>query len=381
MVTDRSRFRFCVQAAATSLGLGNMGAARSVSRGEIVLGVSLPFTGVLSKSAQQFLEGAKMTFDAANLAGGVHGRKILLEVLDDKFDRTLTLSNAKKLIDRDVLCLFGFMGSPGVLAVSDLLNERQVPLVGATAGSSAAKAARHKYIFIVRATFEQEAEYAVTVGVLTGLKTWAGVYQDDGELATRRGVRSGLAKHQLKPVLEIVFPTLQNADFSDALEQVRRANPSALLYGGGIPWLRAFIQQAKAKQVALPIISVLSAVSPENAVAVLGDDAKGLRFTQPMPYPFNSRLNSSAEYRRLVERFSSQQPSYVGMEGFLSAKLMLRALQQSPSLQRSAIVEALESMRNYRLTEDFSVTFAPNDHAGSSYVDSLMIGRDLHLVR
>jgi|JRYF01.1.fsa_nt_gb ABC-type branched-subunit amino acid transport system substrate-binding protein len=85
------------------------------------------------------------------------------------------------MLDQGVLCLFGFMGTPGILAVSALVNERQVPLIGAVSGAPATKDPTNKFVFIVRTSFSKEAENAVNVGVITGMKVWGVVYQDDGQ--------------------------------------------------------------------------------------------------------------------------------------------------------------------------------------------------------
>ena len=98
--------------ARSSLGAGNAN--------EIVLGMSLPLTGVLGSTAQGFREGTRIAFEDMNVAGGVHGRKIRVELMDDRFDRDLVVRNAKAMLDQGVLCLFGFMGTPGILAVSAL---------------------------------------------------------------------------------------------------------------------------------------------------------------------------------------------------------------------------------------------------------------------
>lgn len=380
--TACSRRRLLAAVAATAAGGFARSSLGAGNANEIVLGMSLPLTGVLGSTAQGFREGTRIAFEDLNVAGGVHGRKIRVELMDDRFDRDLVVRNAKAMLDKGVLCLFGFMGTPGILAVSALVNERQVPLIGAVSGAPATKDPKNKFVFIVRTSFAKEAEDAVNVGVITGMKVWGVVYQDDGQgQAALAGVQTGLARHQLKTALEAAFPPAATPDFGDALARIQSSQLGALVFGGSAPALAALISQAKAKGVKLPATTVLSVVSPDAAIALLDDDAIGLRFTQPVPYPFSVRPGASAEYLGAVGRHSSEPPSFIGMEGFLSARLMIKALQMTPSLQRTSLVASLESMSNYPLTNDFRVTFGPADRSGASYVDTMIVGHGRRIIR
>jgi len=60
---------------------------------------------------------------------------------------------------------------------------------------------------------------------------------------------------------------------------------------------------------------------------------------------------------------------------------MIKALQTTPSLQRSWLIASLESMSNYPLTNDFRVTFGPPDRSGASYVDTMIVDHGRRIVR
>ena len=349
---------------------------------EILLGSSLPLTGVIASNAREFREGSRLAFEAANTSGGIQGRRIRVIVLDDAFDRKRVVENAKQLVDQGALCLFGFMGTPGIIEVSPTLTEMQVPLIGAVSGAPALKDPSHRYVFVVRASFATEAAHAVEIGITTGMRSWGVVYQDDGQgRSALQGVTSSLVKHQLKPLIEAAFAPSAAPDFAAIVSRIDKEKPSALVFGGSAPALAAFVKLAKQRSVALPPTTVLSVVSPETAISLLGNDAAGLRFTQPVPYPFSARGASSVEYMKLVKRFSKEPASFIGMEGFLTAKLMIKALEMTPGLQRAKITTTLESMRNQALTDDFHVSYGPQDRTGSRYVDTFIVGTDLKILR
>lgn len=380
---DRRIFLKRVSAAGVWMPLlGNVRNAAAVNPPSIVLGMSLPFTGVASINAHQFREGSRILFESVNASGGVHGRRIELLILDDKFDKEVVVQNARKLVDQGVLALFGFMGTPGIVEVSKFVNENKVPLIGAVSGAPIVKDPSNRYVFVVRASFAHEASSAVEIGATTGVRSWGVVYQDDGQgRAALSGVTASLVRQKLAPLVEAPFPPSAKPDFSQTLLAIEKQRPAALIFGGSAPALAAFVKQAKEKGIALPVTTVLSVVSPEMAISLLGDDAIGLRFTQPVPYPYSARNAGSSEYMELVKRFSKEPASFLGMEGFLSAKLMIKTLQLTPSLQREKLVSTLETMSNFSLTEDFRVTYGANNRIGSSFVDTMIIGRQKNIIR
>ena len=379
------RRTFLNQASTLGAGLSLFGIAQhaiAVDPPNIVLGMSLPFTGVASINAQQFREGARILFESVNASGGIHGRRIQLLILDDKFDKELVVQNARKLVDQGALALFGFMGTPGIIEVSKFVNENKIPLVGAVSGAPIVKDPSNRYVFVVRSSFAHEASSAVEIGTTTGVRSWGVVYQDDGQgRAALGGVTASLARQKLAPLVEAPFPPSAKPDFTQALLSIEKQRPAALIFGGSAPALAAFVTQAKEKGIILPVTTVLSVVSPEMAISLLGDDAIGLRFTQPVPYPYSTRNVGSSEYVGLVKRFSKEPASFLGMEGFLSAKLMIKTLQLTPSLRREKLVSTLESMTNFPLTEDFRVTYGPGNRSGSSFVDTMIIGRQRNILR
>ena len=79
---------------------------------------------------------ARAYFDKVNAQGGVNGRKIVLESMDDGFDTKRSVENAKKLIDeKNVLALFLFRGTANAEAVMPVIAEKKTPMF-AGVGSS-----------------------------------------------------------------------------------------------------------------------------------------------------------------------------------------------------------------------------------------------------
>ena len=85
---------------------------------EMVLGQSAALSGPSGMLGSEYREGALAYFAEVNRQGGVHGKRLKLLSLDDRYDPPLTLRNTKQLVERDkVFALFGYVGTPTVKAV------------------------------------------------------------------------------------------------------------------------------------------------------------------------------------------------------------------------------------------------------------------------
>ncbi|NMS52615.1 ABC transporter substrate-binding protein, partial [Vibrio parahaemolyticus] len=119
------------------------------------------FTGPVAAGVKENTEGARLYLDAVNARGGVHGQKVELVSVDDKFDPKLTAELGRKLIvEQGVIALFLNRGTPHSQALMPLLKEHQIPLVAPSTGAMLLHQPVHPYIFNVRAPYQREAEKA-----------------------------------------------------------------------------------------------------------------------------------------------------------------------------------------------------------------------------
>src|SRR5579862_9368291 len=88
--------------AATGLGIASLGAPSLAQKNSIVLGQSAPFSGPASALGQELKVGAQLLFDGVNARGGINGRKVELQSLDDGYEPDRCAENTRKLIDRGV---------------------------------------------------------------------------------------------------------------------------------------------------------------------------------------------------------------------------------------------------------------------------------------
>jgi len=106
----------------------NTASAPGITASEIKIGSTQPLTGPAAPGYSEIAPAANAYFQYVNAHGGVFGRKITYEYLDDGYNPTTTASVTRKLVLEDkVFAVFNALGTPTHLAVVDYLNTAKVP--------------------------------------------------------------------------------------------------------------------------------------------------------------------------------------------------------------------------------------------------------------
>ena len=102
-----------------------------VTADKIIIGQSAGFTGSVAGTVKELTAGAQAYIDVVNARGGVHGRKIVLESMDDGFDPKKTPEVVKALIEqKKVFALFLSRGTPTNEAAYQIGNSEYVNTLG-----------------------------------------------------------------------------------------------------------------------------------------------------------------------------------------------------------------------------------------------------------
>ena len=138
--TRRSRIALVLAAGAALLSLpvalAGSAADPGVTPTTILLGGTSPLTGPAAAYAS-VARGAKAYFDYVDAKGGVKGRKIEYEYLDDAYNPAQSVQVTRQLVEQDkVFAVFNSLGTEQNLAVRDYLNQMRVPQLFAASGAT-----------------------------------------------------------------------------------------------------------------------------------------------------------------------------------------------------------------------------------------------------
>lgn len=365
---------FCLAGAAS--------AEDGVTDNTILIGQTIGLSGTVADAVKEMTEGANAYFASVNGSGGVHGRKIELRILDDKFLPELAAKNAETLLKKDkVFALFQSRGTPQTQAILPLLTAERAPLIAPSTGGQSFHVPVHPYLFNVRARYQDEVVKAVehfnTIGMKKiGLLTYE--KEDPLGLDGINGFEKGMAMYKLTPAFTTIFPRL-NPDFESTAAKVVAANPQALIIVSSGKNTTEIIKAIRAKGGTMQIM-VMSNNSSLGFVRDVGEAGAGVIVAQITPPPnlITSRLGKEFQ---AAAKVTGAPVSYAAMEGFVSAKVLVEGLRKAGrNLTREGFVRALESMQRADMG-GILITYSPTDHSGSEFVELTLLGRDGKFLR
>ena len=363
------------------LGLiGHAQAEDGVTDTTIRIGQTAGVTGTVAGPVKEMNEGAAAYFNLVNKNGGVHGRKIELITLDDKFDPAITKANAETLIRKEkVFVMFQGRGTPHNQGILPPLTEYKVPHLAPATGATVFHEPLHKWMFNVRANYHVEIEEIIKNISFTGHKKISLLHVDDAfGKDGLEGFNKAMAKARLTPVSITTFARVK-PDYATTAKEVIKANPSALLILSSSKNTVEVIKAIRAQGGKMQLMT-LSNNSSDSFVNDLGEDGRGVMVSQVTPSPYSRNTSLGREFNSAAKE-SNATISYAAMEGFINAKVLVEALKRAgPNPTRAGFAKALESFRNEDLG-GLSVTYGPNDHAGSVFVELSMIGKDGQFIR
>ena len=118
---------------AGSLTIGTAGTAvaassTGVTSNSISIGATVPLTGVAAPGYDEIAPAMTAVFDWVNAHGGVFGRKIHYNYVDDAYNPSNTTTQTRKLVLQDnIFADVGSLGTPTQAAVQGYLNALKIP--------------------------------------------------------------------------------------------------------------------------------------------------------------------------------------------------------------------------------------------------------------
>lgn len=348
-----------------------------VSEDRITLGMVNVQSGPASGLGKGMLAGARAVFDDVNAKGGIHGRQIELIVRDDGYEPNRAIEETLEVIEGDeVFSLFGYVGTPTANAVLPIVRDYEIPLVGLFTGAGTLRRPVTRQVFNVRASYDDEAEAMVAHFLKNGAKTVAVFYQDDGfGKAVLSGTVKALEKRGMAVHATGTFKRNTLA-IKQGLASLLKARPDAIVMVGPYAPLAAFVKEARAADLKAQMATV-SFVGTENLLNAVGEAGNGVVVTQVVPFPYHDEYSAVKQCRELIEKAGKGKLGYVNLEGCLTAKVMVAALEKTGrNLTRESLVQALESMKQVDIG-GLTISFSSSNHQASDrvYLSQIRNGR------
>ncbi|MFC5211954.1 ABC transporter substrate-binding protein [Pseudonocardia sulfidoxydans] len=357
--------------------------AKGVTDTQIVLGGTAPLTGPVAASCLEYTESAEAWFKHVNDKGGVNGRQIVWDPLDDAYDLVRAGANARTLVDSDIFAIFGGCGSIQPPVVEQQAEKAKVPYLFPTAFLPALYNPVQQYTFAQFPSYGTQlvslVPYAFdkygkgTVGAVM-LQT-PGIDQALAEI--KKDVQEAGAQY-----VDSDYLTATTSDFTPFVLKLKQANPDYVLTNLPPANMLQFEKAAQAQGFA-PGKAYLNAQALASA-----------QFTDPLMSSGKNLLGgkvlatvataspedpTSAECAAAITQYAPKYTvNYVTLAGCTGAVFMTSVLQKmGDDLTRDNLIATLQGLKDVSLAPNaLPVTLTAQDHLATKKVYVVQLGDD-----
>jgi branched-chain amino acid transport system substrate-binding protein len=253
-----------------------------------------------------------------------------------------------------------------------LAEQNKIPLIGLFTGAQTLYTPFRHWIVNVRASyFDETREQMDGVWNSLGFHKIGVIYPDDAfGAAVLDGVKEALKSRGSEPAAMASYPR-QTTDVASAIMTVRGASPEAVVVVGPPNTVAPILKHAHATGWK-PLFLTVSFVGTDELVAQAGGDAEGVVITQVVPPYYMTDLKAIAQYRRALAQYgASERPTFVGLEGFVDAMVMVEGLKRAgKDLTREGLIHGIESLHevDLGLGPQLKLDYSAKDHKGFDHV-------------
>jgi branched-chain amino acid transport system substrate-binding protein len=340
--------------------IGRSAAAQDgISDTTMVIGSHGPLTGNASFVGLGSRAGMELAVQEINDSGGINGRKLQVIFEDDSNSPAKALAAVKKLVEQDkVFMMFGLSGSNPTIGVLDYLREQKVPGYFSIASAPQVTHPFNRYLF--RGAVPESARYGELysefITQFLQVKRVA-ILSGNDENAKNEGdnVSKSLDKwYGLKPVIRQEFK-LGDKDFTPQLLQIKAADPELIVLAAQTPEASIIVRQARELGIRQPFFG--GAATIDNAlIANVGYAAEGYMGAWPLPLFPDSTNPAMAKFKAAWLKRNPNpprgRPNLFDLDAYGDTYVVAEGLRRAGhDLTREKFVDALETLRGYRVSE------------------------------
>lgn len=356
---------------------------QGVTDDAVVIGTHQPLTGPASPGFRHVSTGARAMFDYINENGGIHGRRIEYQVMDDGFDPAQTQQIADSLLnEHEIFAMLGGLGTQPHEAIIDELNEQGVPDLFVSSGALAwdqPEVYPYSYGFQVDYTKEAKVQGQFISENFAGEEVALLYQNDDVGPSSHAGVEQYLTE-------EIIAWESYDSGVPELAGQVATLKESgaevAVCY-----CIPAFLGLAMLESAAIGYtpqwvapsfggdVQIVSALVEEYAAGTPAEDIPaeslldGLIITSFLPLAAQKDDPWITFFREIHDEYNSGTPfTDTTVYGMVQAVLFAQVLMEAgPDLTRSGLIETLNS-REWTGPGLVPFVATAEDHSGYSGV-------------
>ncbi|SJN09059.1 High-affinity leucine-specific transport system, periplasmic binding protein LivK (TC 3.A.1.4.1) [Leucobacter sp. 7(1)] len=330
---------------ACSSGGGDGGEGGEAPEGAIPLGYTATLSGDFASYGLEMREGIDLAIEEINADGGVLGRDLSTEVIDDEGKPANGPVIAQELCDdANVPAVLGFSFSSVALSGLPIYTQCGLPVVASAVTSPELSGASDVFFRTVFTDAYQGAEAAKFVSENRGVKKVAVLYQqDDYGKGVADAFTAGIEEAGGEVTSSQAYQ-LGTVNFGSTVDTALKGNPDAVFIGGFYTEAGKIVTQIRDAGSDLPIFASDGAASP-LFIDLAGENAEGVEV-----YAAFSASDPRAESSGFVSSFSKKydkEPSSWAALAYDATYVVADAIESAGSTDRAEVAEAIRGTKDF----------------------------------
>jgi branched-chain amino acid transport system substrate-binding protein len=343
---------------------------QGVTANEIILGSHTDLSGPVAIWGVGSINGARMRFEEANAAGGIHGRQIRFVVEDTGYQIPRAIQAANKLINRDrIFAMVLGLGTPTNNAVLTQQLKSGIPNMFPLTGARSMVEPYHDLKFAQRGIYYDEIRAGVKYFLEeAGKEKPCVIYQDtDYGQEILEGAEDQLQEMGIELAgVSAHKPT--ESEFTASIIRLRNAGCDVVFMGTIHRDTILILETARKMSFDVVFVGNNAAYGQVIAEQESGSGEGYHAFVHMAKLYREDGLSEevAAWWQAYEDRFN-EEPGIPAMEGYRAGDLVVTALERAgPDIDHQKFINAVESINDYTDIFGYRVEFGPGDHKGVS---------------
>jgi ABC-type branched-subunit amino acid transport system substrate-binding protein len=308
----------------------------------LVVGAAMPQSGILADLAADLRKALLLWQEEVNGAGGLLGRRVELQLVDDRSDAAAAGKLYTQLVrESKAELLIGPFGSAASLGAAAAAERERRVLVNATGAARAVHKRGYRYVFQVPAPLGAYGAGALELARGLGLRRVALLARGDptsreiGERTREAALKMGIAADAVEAYAQ------GSTDFSPQVARARAAGAEAWIAFGlardAIEMVKSFRKLGYA-----PRLFVAQGAADPDFIAGVGQDAEyavGIS-----PYERRAATRGNAQFAQAFARKWSSEPGALAAEGYAAAKVLEEGVRRAGAVEAGKLRAALAGL-------------------------------------
>ena len=342
-------------------------ASGAAASGTYLVGVPEPMTGAQAQSGTEIFNAIKLAADQVNSAGGVLGKKIVLNEQDDACDPQTSVNAANKLVSLGVQAIVGGYCSSATLPAEPIYSRAGIPNLQAAANAATLTQQGYTNVFLLDPSGSLQAQEAANffTNVLHAKKVLIADDQSAYSVDVADLTQQDLTKLGVTVLPIQAVPNTQQ-DFSSVITTVRTSGADAIYWTGYYAQAALFVRQLRGAGITLPYVTADGSVDPTYITDAGASNADGSYATIATTTQFLTGSAAQAFTQAYQSAYGSAPGPYSAY-GYDAMMALVNAAKAAGTTDPAKVVAALGTLKFDGLTG--SVSFdSKGNRVGAKFV-------------